>query len=117
MKYKKAKTSGDAMSAVRTELAKPRVARSVRMEELRLDPTVIAEPPSTTLTGTVKEIIRARIPSDPEKAVIVLDGTKKRYRTIRIENTLIDEHGADVSLKKGAHVEVTVTTKDVNWRR
>jgi hypothetical protein len=32
-------------------------------------------------------------------------------RDLRIENTLIDENGAEVRLKKGAHVEVTVTAK------
>ena len=30
------------------------------------------------------------------------------YREIRIENTLTDEHGNEVALKPGAHVEVTV---------
>jgi len=33
---------------------------------------------------------------------------------VRIENTLTDEHGDDVSLKKGAHVDVTVTAKHAN---
>ena len=103
------------MRAVSAELAKPRIARSARLEGLRLD--TLAERPSITIGGTVDKIIPPRFRNDSEKATIVLDGTKKRYRTIRIENTLIDEHGADVSLKKGVHVEVTVTTKDVNWRR
>jgi hypothetical protein len=115
MKHKK--ESGEALSAVRTELAKPRVVRSARIEELRLDATRFAERPSTTMAGTVDKIIPRRIRSDPETAQIVLDGTENRYRSLRIENTLTDEHGDHVSLKKGAHVEVTVTTKDVNWHR
>ena len=41
MKHKK--ESKEAMSAVCAELAKPRVARSARIEELRLDATRIAE--------------------------------------------------------------------------
>jgi hypothetical protein len=32
-------------------------------------------------------------------------------RDLRIENTLIDENGYEVRLKKGAHVEVTVTAR------
>ncbi len=104
------------MNAVRRELAKPRVARSARMEEQRLDPTLIAEPPSTTITGSVQKIIPARIRGNPGKAVIVLDEAERPYRTIRIDDTLIDEHGGDVRLKKGAHVDVTVTTKHVNRR-
>ncbi len=114
---KRKKRSSDAVSAVRAEMAKPRLARSVKREEPRLDPTLIVEPPCTTIAGTVRQIIPAGIRNEPEKAVIVLDGAQKRYRTIRIENTLIDEHGEDISLKKGAHVEVTVTPKDVNWHR
>ena len=48
--------------------------------------------------------------------MIVLDGAERQYRTIRIDDTLIDEHGEDVRLKKGAHVDVTVTPKHV-YRR
>ncbi len=114
---KRKEESKEGMSAVRAELAKPRVARSVRIAELRLDATRIAQPPSTAIDGTVDKIIPSRARNGPEKALIVLDGTRKRYRTISIANTLIDEHGADRSLKKGAHVEVTITTKDVNWSR
>ena len=33
------------------------------------------------------------------------------FPDLRIENALIDEHGDDVKLKKGAHVEVTVTAE------
>jgi predicted ATP-grasp superfamily ATP-dependent carboligase len=98
------------------EMAKPRVARSARIAELNLDPTRIAEQPSTNMPGTVdKKIIRPRKKS--AKAQISIDGPDKQYRTIRIENNLIDEHGDNVSLNKGEQVDVTVTTKDVNWRR
>ena len=38
-----------------------------------------------------------------------MDGTDRPHRDIRIANTLVDENGDDVGLKKGAHVEVTVS--------
>jgi len=34
------------------------------------------------------------------------------YRDLRIENSLTDEHGDEVGLKKGAHVDVTITAKE-----
>ena len=96
-------------------MAKPRISKSARITELNLDNTRIVEQPSTTVPGTVDKIIRPR--KKPAKAQIFIAGPDKQYRTIRIENTLTDEHGDDVSLKEGAEVEVTVTTKDVNWHR
>ena len=69
------------------------------------------------MPGTVKKIIRSPRPTKPEKSQIAVDGADDRHRDLRIENTLTDEHGDDVRLKKGAHVEVTVTAaKDVNRR-
>jgi hypothetical protein len=47
----------------------------------------------------------------PGKAQIAVDGADHRYRNLRIENTLTDEHGDDVRLEKGASVEVTVTAE------
>jgi hypothetical protein len=66
------------------------------------------EKPSATLPGTVEKIIESRIPSEPDKAQINVEGADHLYREIRIDNTLTDEHGEEVSLKPGAHVEVTV---------
>jgi hypothetical protein len=63
---------------VSKEMAKPPMARSARITELSLD--------------------TARTPKQP-------DGLDHRYRELRIENTLTDEHGDDVKLKKGAHVK------------
>jgi hypothetical protein len=37
-----------------------------------------------------------------------------RSQDLRIENTFTNEHGDEVRLKKGDHVEVTVTAKDVH---
>jgi hypothetical protein len=37
-----------------------------------------------------------------------VEGADHLYRELRIENTLIEENGAKVHLKKGAEVEVTI---------
>jgi hypothetical protein len=68
----------------------------------------MSEKPSTTLPGTVEKIIKPISPDEPEKAQIAIHGADDLYREIRIENTLTDEKGERLSLKKGAHVEVTV---------
>ena len=88
-------------------MAKPRMARSAKIAELNLDPARIPEQPSTIMPGTVDRIISSPVPSQPERAQIAVDGADRGYRDLRIENTLTDEHGDDVKLKKGAHVEVT----------
>jgi hypothetical protein len=44
-----------------------------------------------------------------------VDGAARPFRDLRIDNTLIDEHGDDVRLLKGAHVEVTVTAKAADY--
>jgi hypothetical protein len=112
MLNKKGKERGDTTRAsVEKEMAKPRMARSARITELSLDTARIQEQPSTTMPGTVNKIIPSPRPSQPEKAQIAVDGTDQRHRHLRIENTLTDENGDDVRLKKGARVEVTVTAK------
>jgi hypothetical protein len=70
--------------------------------------------PKTTKSGTVEKIIKSPFPQEPEKAEIAIEGADQLYREIRIENTLEDENGNQVKLKKGAPVEVTVEadTKD-----
>ena len=49
-----------------------------------------------------------RIPDETEKAQIVVEDADDLYREIRIENTLTNEDGEEVSLKPGAQVQVTV---------
>ena len=66
------------------------------------------EKPSVTLPGTVEKIITAPVPVEPEKAQISLEDGDPLYREIRIENSLTDEEGKKVKLKRGAKVEVTV---------
>jgi uncharacterized protein YfaS (alpha-2-macroglobulin family) len=112
MLNKKGKERGNTTRAiVEKEMAKPRMARSARITELNLDTARIQEQPSTTMGGTVNKIIPSPRPSQPEKAQIAVDGSAQLHRHLRIENTLTDEHGDDVRLKKGARVEVTVTAK------
>jgi len=113
MPHKKSRTQSDdaTRASVRKEMAKPRMVRSAKIAELNLDTSRIPERPSTTVPGIVNKIIPSRHTSQPEKAQIAFDGTDQRYQNLRIENALTDEHGYDVKLKKGAHVDVTVTAK------
>jgi hypothetical protein len=68
----------------------------------------MSDKPSTTLTATVEKIIESPSPSVPEKAQIAVEGADHLYRELRIENSLTDENGEKVRLKKGAEVEVTI---------
>lgn len=109
MVHKKAKkeTRNATRASIQKEMAKPRMARSARITELNLDTARTPEQPSTTMPGTVDRIIPSRRPTQPETAQIAVDRTDHRYRGLRIENTLTDEHGDDVKLEKGARVQVT----------
>ena len=68
----------------------------------------MAERPNVTLPGKVKKIIEPKHPREPEKAEISVEGADDLYREIRIENSLTDENGVEVRLKKDAEVDVTV---------
>jgi hypothetical protein len=57
------------------------------------------ERPSAILPGTVEKIIKSPFPSEPEKAQITVEGADHLYREIRVENTLTNENGDEVSLK------------------
>jgi len=92
-------------------MAKPRMAKSARIAELNLDTTRISEQPSATMPGTADNIIPSPGPSQPERAQIAIEEADQGYQDLRIENMLTDENGDDVKLKKGAHVEVTVTAE------
>ncbi len=72
------------------------------------DPNDHSEKPSATLPGVVQKIIPSPHPSLPEKAEIGVGGADDLYREIRIENTLTNENGDKVRLKKGAEVDVTI---------
>ena len=69
----------------------------------------MSEKPSVTLPGTVEKIIPSPDPREPEKAHSnIEEGATPLYKEIRIENTLTNEDGEEVKLKKGAKVEVTI---------
>jgi protein involved in polysaccharide export with SLBB domain len=71
----------------------------------------MTEKPSTTLPATVEKIIKPIVPTEPERAQIVIEGADHLYREVRIENTLTDENGEKVRLKPGAEVEVTIAAE------
>jgi hypothetical protein len=97
---------------VKKEMAKPAIARSARITELDLDTARFLDLPGITLPGTVDKIIPPAHPGQTEKAQIAFDGAAHQHRELRIENTLTDQHGNPVSLKKGARVAVTVRRKN-----
>jgi hypothetical protein len=110
MQTKMNKESDTETSASLTkEMAKPRMTKSARIAEARLDNSRIPEQPSVTMPGTVNKIIPAPRSGQPEKAQITVKEADRLHRSLRIENILTDEDGDDVKLKKGSRVEVTVT--------
>ena len=109
-KHKK-ETSNTILVGVRAVMALPRMSKSARISELDSDTARISEQPRTTIPGIVDKLISPSAPSLPEKAQISIEGDHG-YRDLRIENSLTNEHGDEVKLKKGAHVEVTVTAED-----
>ena len=68
----------------------------------------MSEKPRVTLPGTVEKNIMPPDPVEPEKVQISVEDGDPLYREIRIENSLTDEKGKKVKLKRGAKVEVTV---------
>ena len=106
------KESDDATRAsIRKEMAKPRMAKSVRTADLNSDAERVPGQARTNLPGTVNKIIASLRTTQPGKVQIAVSGADGRYRDLRIENILTDGNGNEVSLKKGAHVEVTITAK------
>jgi hypothetical protein len=97
-------------TSVLTEMALPRMSKSARIAEQNLDAARIPEQPRTVISGTVEKLIPSPRPNQREKAQIAIEGDHG-YRDLRIENSLTDEHGDEVKLKKGAYVEVTVAAR------
>ena len=64
--------------------------------------------PSATLSGFVEAIINSPHPGEPGKAQIAIEGADDTSREIRVENTLKNEDGGNVTLKLGAPVLITV---------
>jgi hypothetical protein len=110
MKHKK-ESDNATRASLQKEMARPRMSKSARIAELKLDTARISEQPRTVIPGTVDKLIPSLTPSLPEKAQISIE-SDHGYRDLRIENSLTDEHGDEVKLKKGTHVEITVTVED-----
>ncbi len=110
-KHKK-ETSNTILVGVQTEMALPRMSKSARIAERNLDTARVSVLPRTVITGTVDKLIPSPRPNQPEEAQISIEGADPGYRDVRIENSLTDEHGDEVKLKKGGHVEVIVTAED-----
>ena len=64
--------------------------------------------PKTTKPGRVVKVIKSPHPVIPEKAEIAVKEADPLYQEIRVENVLENEDGEKVSLKEGAHVQVTI---------
>jgi hypothetical protein len=111
LRSKKKEPSSTIPASLQAEIELPRMSRSARIAELNLDTSRIRERPKTVMPGTVDRLIPSMCPSQPEKAQISIKGADHGYRDLRFENSLIDEHGDEVKLKKGAHVEITVAAK------
>jgi hypothetical protein len=58
--------------------------------------------PTTTLPGTVKDIMKSPLQGEPERAQILIEEADHSYQDVHSENTLIDEKGEEVRLKPGA---------------
>jgi hypothetical protein len=114
MPNRKKKNNPHTIGARSRQEIDPLISRSARLAELSLDTTRIPEQPSTSISGVVRKIIRSPRASQPETAQIVMNVPDKQSRYLHIENTLIDEDGDDVKLKKGARVVVTVTAQSGN---
>jgi hypothetical protein len=107
----KKKSDNSTRASVKKEMAKPRITKSAKIAERCLDTARIPEQSSTTFPETVDKIMPASHSSQSERAQIAVEGADRRYRDLHIENILTDENGDDMRLKKGAHVEVTVSAE------
>jgi hypothetical protein len=97
-------------ASVKKEMAKPRMAKSVRTAELNLESERVPGQARTTLPGTVHKIIASLRTTQPGKAQITLARADDRYRDLHIEK-LTNGDGNEVRPEKGAHVKVTVSPK------
>jgi hypothetical protein len=107
---KQKKLSNAIPASVQKEMALPRMSKSARIAEQNLNAARIPEQPRTVIPGTVDKLIPSPRPNQPKKAQIAIEGDHG-YQDLRIENSLTDEHGDEVKLKKGAHVEITVAAR------
>ena len=110
MKNRKKAPEKEVFARVQKEMALPRMSKSARRAELESHMARVSQQPRTVMPGTVERVIPFRTSRLREKAQISIEG-EPRYRELRVENSLTDEHGDEVKLEKGAHVEITVTVE------
>lgn len=67
-----------------------------------------------TVEGVVQKVITPHFEDEPEKVEIALHEADHLYREVRLENTMTDEHGRHVALKRGAHVDVTLEAEEAD---
>ena len=68
----------------------------------------MTDKPNKTLPGRVEKIMPASHSRETEMAQIELEDGDDLYKEIRVDNTLEDEEGNQVRLKKGVKVDVIV---------
>jgi len=71
---------------------------------------------SVTLPATVEKVLPAKY-AEPEKIQISVDGCDELYSELRVENTLKNEAGNSVTLKRGAHIEITINADSAAVKR
>jgi hypothetical protein len=112
MPHKNDKTRSDkkgVLASLKSEMAMPRMSKSAKIAQRNFDITRVPEPPKVSMFGTVEKIIPERNPSQSERADISIEEAQPPSQSLRIENMLTDENGDEVRLKKGAHVDITIT--------
>jgi hypothetical protein len=62
----------------------------------------------TSKSGTVKNILPSFDPREPDKAEIHIPDAEPLYQELRVPNSLRDQKGEEVQLKKGAELEVHI---------
>ena len=96
-------------ASIKKEMAKPRMAESVRIAELNLNAERSPGQARTTMPGSVDKIIASLRPTQSEKARIAVHEADHRYREPRIENSLMEmavRYGS-----KGAQAGVALSAK------
>ena len=106
---RKKELSDTIPASLLTEMARPRMSKSARIAEQNLEAARIRLP-RIVIPGTIDNVILSPTPRVPEKAQISIEGDPG-YQDLHIENSLTDEHGDQVKLKKGVSVEVTVAAR------
>jgi hypothetical protein len=62
---------------------------------------------SVTLPATVEKVLPER-DAEPEKIRISVDGCDELFSEFHVENTIKNESGDSVTLKRGANIEATI---------